>query len=178
MTEPPQSASDPSPAEIADLATRLRRLAAAGRAVPRLPFPILEALRGLAPVVVVELCVLDPCGAVLLTWRDDEHWRGWHFPGGFKGPGESVAEACARVAERELGAAFALDGVAGVECWPTHPFASPVALLCRGTLNRQPSDGRFFLEPPADLLAEQRTYFASLAAGGLVAADRMRKPLQ
>jgi hypothetical protein len=163
-----------STAEIDALAGQLRQLAAEGRGIPRLPLPILSALRSLAPVVVVELCIVDAQRAVLLTWRDDEHWRGWHFPGGFMGPRESLAEACSRVAQRELGAAFALSGVVGVESWPSHPFASPVALLCRGTLDRAPSDGRYFADPPDDLIAEQRTYFASLRAGGLVAADRMR----
>lgn len=164
-----------SAAEIAALAAQLRRLAREGRAIPSLPFPILEAIRELAPAVVVELCILDRHGAVLLTWRDDEHWRGWHFPGGFLGPAESVAQGCARIAGRELGAGFALAGVVGVESWPAHPFASPVALLCRGTLDRPPSEGRFFAEPPDDLIVEQRTYFASLSAGGLIAADRMRQ---
>ena len=163
-----------SPAEIAELAAGLRRLAGEGRGIPRLPFPILEALRGLAPAPVVELCVVGPGGALLLTWREDEHWTGWHFPGGFMGPGESVARACERIAQRELGASFALEGVAGVECWPAHPYASPVALLCRGALDRAPATGRFFTEAPANLIEEQRTYFASLASGGLLAADRMR----
>jgi len=164
-----------SSAAIAALAGQLRQLAVEGRGIPHLPAPILAALRDLAPIVVVELCIVDAQGAVLLTWRDDEHWRGWHFPGGFMGPGESVAEACARVAQRELGAAFVLGGVVGVESWPSHPFASPVALLCRGTLDGPPSDGRFFAEVPADLIVEQRAYFASLAAGRVVIADRMRE---
>lgn len=87
---------------------------------------------------------------------------------------ESLAEACARIARRELDADFTLLGVAGVESWPSHPYASPVSILCRGTLDRPPKEGRFFAEPPPDLIVEQRTYFASLTAGQNAPADLMR----
>lgn len=179
MTAPaapaPDPADAPSPAEIAALAAGLRRLAAHGRGMPRLPFPVLAALKGVAPLPVAELCVAGPEGGVLLTWRDDDYWRGWHFPGGLIAPGESLAAACDRIAARELAAGFALEGVAGVECWPAHPWADIVAILCRGRLDRAPADGRFFATPPDDLLAEQRPYFDSLARGGLVAADLTRR---
>lgn len=165
-----------SPAEVAALATQLRRLAADGRGIPNLPFDVLSALRDLAPAPVVELCVLDKEGAVLLVRREDVNWHGWHFPGGFMAPGESVAAACERVAQRELGAAFALEGVVGVEAWAAHPYASPVALLCRGVLDRPPGEGRFFRSPPDDLIKEQRTYFASIEAARAVVVDRARAP--
>jgi hypothetical protein len=174
MTEAHSPSAALSPTELDALARQLQRLAAAGGGIPRLPFGVLEALSGLAPLPVVELCIVNEGGAVLLTWREDAHWRGWHFPGGFMAPGEGVAEACARIAARELEAVFVLEGVAGVEAWPAHPYASPVALLCRGTLSGSPSAGRFFATPPPDLIGEQRTYFESLATGVAVMADRMR----
>jgi ADP-ribose pyrophosphatase YjhB (NUDIX family) len=164
-----------SASEIDALAEQLRRLTSSGHGVPHLPLKLFEALRGLASVAVVELCITDPRGAVLLTWREDDHWRGWHFPGGFMAAFESLAEACERIALRELGAGFTFAGVAGVESWPSHPYASPVSILCRGTLDREPTEGRFFAEPPSDLIVEQQTYFASLAAGQSAPADLMRR---
>lgn len=50
----------------------------------------------------VDLAVVDN-GEVLMTWRDDEYFRGWHFPGGCLGPGENLDQAVQRIAERELG---------------------------------------------------------------------------
>lgn len=174
MTGSATSGDGLSSAEIATLAGQLRRLVGDGLGVPNLPFVVLEALRGLTSVPVVELCVLDDDGAVLLIWRDDVHWRGWHFPGGFMAPWESIAQACARVGQRELGAVFTLQGVVGVEGWADHPYASPVSLLCRGVLDRPPAEGRFFPSPPEDLIKEQRTYFASIRADRGIVVDRAR----
>jgi ADP-ribose pyrophosphatase YjhB (NUDIX family) len=163
------------PVRTTALVQELGALAEAGLGIPSMPFPILSALKSLAPLPTAELCIYDESGSVLLTWRDDKYWHGWHFPGGFIAPGESLAEACDRIARRELGAGFQLAGVAGIECWKRHPYASVVALLCRGKLLEEPTQGRYFTEPPAELLAEQVAYFTSLRSGTIVYVDRMRE---
>lgn len=163
------------PPDPAALARALDQLADAGGSLPHMPYPVLAALRRLVRLPVIELCIEDLDGALLLTWRDDAHWRGWHFPGGFMGVDEDVATACRRIARRELGADFRLIGVAGVESWPAHPYAAPLALLCRGVLATPAADGQYFAAPPDDLLAEQRSYFAAMAGGEAIVPDRMGK---
>lgn len=165
----------PTSLEIAALAGEIRRLGESGKAIPRLPFEVLQALRGLVPLPVVELGIVGQRGGLLLTWREDENWRGWHFPGGFMAPWESVSEACKRIARSEVGADFVLEGIAGVESWPDHPYAAAVSILCRGKLDGAPVKGSFFAQPPKDIVDTQISFFKSLSAGNLVAADLMRR---
>jgi hypothetical protein len=75
----------------AALAAELAALAKVGLGIPDMPFSVLSALKPLAPLPIAQLCVCDERGAVLLTRREDRHWWGWHFPGGFMAPGESLA---------------------------------------------------------------------------------------
>lgn len=68
-----------------------------------LPQPVFDALIKIVPFVACELAVVDGKGGVLLTWRNDKWWRGWHFPGGLFRFRESFEERIEQVAWKELG---------------------------------------------------------------------------
>lgn len=58
----------------------------------------------LAPVVNVDLLLLDAQGRVLLSWRDDRHdQRGWHIPGSCIRFRETLEESIRRCAMGEVG---------------------------------------------------------------------------
>lgn len=122
--------------------------------MPNTPRPIWDALAGVVPRLAVELGVFDG-EAILLSHRDDETWQGWHIPGGFVGCGETLASACQRIAQRELGE-FGMEvelvGVVGSFVWPDHPCGSVLSLLCVCRSEGRPRDARFFVELPQPMI--------------------------
>ncbi|HKU41001.1 MAG TPA: NUDIX domain-containing protein [Polyangiales bacterium] len=142
--------------EIQQLSGLLRKLAAAGMGVPRMPRTVFESLRGVAVQPAVELLVTTTGRDVLLTRRDDEHWSGFHIPGGFVGCGETLEMACARVATAELGVGARMERLIGHYTWPDHPYASALSLLCLCRVDETPRYGRFFDPLPSDILAGHR----------------------
>lgn len=109
---------------------------------------------------VAELIIIDQ-QRVLLTYREDEHYRGWHTPGGYVGPGETWHEAASRIAMREL------------TCDVTHvehvasflqnddPRLINLAnvLVCRLTPESIPTTGEWFTEFPHDILPHQKKFW-------------------
>lgn len=142
-------------AQVETLATLLREVARSGQGVPNLPAPVFAALKDVVAQPTAEL-LLEREGRVLLTPREDEHWRAWHLPGGFVGCGEGLDDACRRLALRELGIDVRLEGIVGHGCWPDHPYASPLLLLCRCAFDAAPAAGEFFAEPPEALIPRHR----------------------
>ncbi|MFV8751432.1 NUDIX domain-containing protein [Nannocystaceae bacterium ST9] len=140
-----------SPDEQRDLVVLLRRLADEGGAMPTTPRAIWDALAGVVPRLAVELGLFAG-EAILLSHRDDETWRGWHIPGGFVGRDETLADACRRIARRELGVEVELIGVVGSFAWPDHPCGSVLSLLCACRSDATPRDARFFVELPEPMV--------------------------
>ncbi len=67
---------------------------------------LFEAVITIVPQPCVEALVVDSLenpSKILLIWREDKHYRGWHFPGSFIRLGESFQNALDRVISRELG---------------------------------------------------------------------------
>ena len=59
----------------------------------------------LTPIVNVDILVRNPSTAeILLTWRDDNFYRGWHIPGGIIRFKEKMIDRIELVAKVELGA--------------------------------------------------------------------------
>jgi ADP-ribose pyrophosphatase YjhB (NUDIX family) len=131
-----------NPDDQRELVVLLRRLADQGGAMPTTPRAIWDALAGVVPRLAVELGLFDG-EAILLSHRDDETWQGWHIPGGFVGCGETLAVACQRIAQRELGIEVELVGVVGSFAWPDHPCGSVLSLLCVCRSEASPRDARF-----------------------------------
>lgn len=63
----------------------------------------------LTPLVNVDLLIRNDCGAILLTWRHDQFYRGWHIPGGIIRFKETAADRITAVALSELGATVEAD---------------------------------------------------------------------
>jgi len=68
---------------------------------------LFEALIKIVPQPSVEALVVDNLEnpkKILLIWRDDKHYKGWHFPGAFIRFGENFQDALKRIILDELGA--------------------------------------------------------------------------
>ena len=68
---------------------------------------------------------------ILLTYRKDKNWDGWHIPGGlWKVQYPAFQDICNAIAKRELQSEVEFVRVVDVVKWTKHPFAHPLALLC------------------------------------------------
>lgn len=112
----------------------------------------------------VELVIISGRG-VLLTWRDDVFFTGWHTPGTYLDQGETWEMAAKRCAKREL----------GVDVSVVRPLPPPmnntdnprfhditVLLLCCIT-EGMPAKGRWFTQCPQDLIPVHQKYWPVIA---------------
>src|SRR3990167_8787178 len=67
------------------------------------PYPVFLAICKSIPIIAIDLAVMPDPNHVLLTYRDDDFYKGWHIPGSILRYGDSIAKAHQRVASDELG---------------------------------------------------------------------------
>lgn len=159
----------PESEESQQLIRLLRRLRATGAESPRLPLEIWRAITSLVPVAAVEVLITRDGTDFLLTMRQDEHWNGWHVPGGYVGCGEPLAEACRRVARRELGIDVHFQRVLHAFTWSDHPYAQTVSIVCCCQTSETPRCGTFFRAIPSPMVpnhAEMLAEFLASRGGG------------
>ncbi|HET9959980.1 MAG TPA: NUDIX hydrolase [Polyangiaceae bacterium] len=142
----------------------LRGLAARGIRAPGVPFGLWREIGQLVPQPAVEMIISNTGEDVLLTYRDDDYWSGWHIPGGFSGCGESLADTCQRLGRHELGADVRLLSVIDSFAWPDHPYGNALSLLCHCELADPPGVGRFFAEPPTHMVRYHRDFMLKFQA--------------
>ena len=128
--------------------------------------PLVKAL-GLVPAGV-EIILVDN-HQVYLTHRDDEHFTGWHTPGGYLHQREEYADAANRVAQRELGCSVeVVRELATVSHVGTPRFHDVSILLLCKIADQEPQGGEWFAACPPDLLDVQAMYWPHIqqALGG------------
>ena len=120
-----------------------------------LPQPIFDTLCKITPFVACELVVVSKKG-ILLTWREDKWWRGWHFPGGLMRYRESFDERIQKVAWDELGInitsykfLFLINYDQGVRC-----HCVSLVFLCKTKMT--PKHGKFFKKMPKNIIEEHK----------------------
>jgi len=121
-----------------------------------LPQPVFEALVGVVPFIACELIVVDDKRGLLLTWRSDKYWRGYHFPGGLLRYNEGFDERIQAVAGNELevhikGFKFICpfnytNGIRG--------HCVSLVFLCRTEM--KPKTGKFFKIMPRNIIEEHK----------------------
>lgn len=74
-----------------------------------LPDELFYLVSRLTPLVNVDLLIRDRRDAILLTWRDDRFYQGWHVPGGIIRFKETAADRIRAVGLSELGAPVEAD---------------------------------------------------------------------
>jgi len=116
-----------------------------------LPQAIFDALIKTVPFVACEIVLTGPNG-VLLTWRKDKLWTGWHFPGGLLRFRERFEERLEQVAWNELGITltgskflFAEDCSHGIR-------GHIISLVFLCTTAAAPKKGKFFKKMPKNII--------------------------
>ncbi|MBI2670086.1 MAG: NUDIX hydrolase [Candidatus Yanofskybacteria bacterium] len=124
--------------------------------------PVFVPLTRLLVRTNVDLAIINE-GRILLTWRDDKYFKGWHFPGGCLGPGESLDEAAQRIADAELGIKVRV--VRKIDCFNNpdnhRSHDSAYFMLCE-IINAKPTCGKWFNSCPKELISCQIKYWNSI----------------
>ena len=69
----------------------------------RLGTPLFNKIADLIPLVAVEIVLYNTKGEIFLTYRDDENFTGWHFPGRILRFGNTFEDELLKVLEYEVG---------------------------------------------------------------------------
>lgn len=121
-----------------------------------LPQEVFDALVRVVPFIACELVVISPQEELLLVWRDDQYWKGWHFPGGLLRYRECWEERIQSVAQQELGVKIKKWKFLFAVNHPNTVRGHGVSLvwLCRAA--QPPKAGKFFSRMPADIISAHR----------------------
>ena len=135
--------------EVATLARLLGKMPP----VPDIPPELFVSVMQKNVPVTIDLAIVR-AGKLLLTYRRDAYFKGWHFPGSFMSPGETVAEAARRTALGETDLNIRNCRLLGVfNCVRNKRFHFvSFFLLCRA--NGAPADGTWFSKRPRGLIPE------------------------
>ena len=120
--------------------------------------PLMEAA---GVPMAVELVIVRN-GKVLLTYRDDAHFTGWHTPGTYLRRGEDWQTAAQRCADKELKVPVRLVRVLDVFNHPDNPRFHDACTLLLCEADGEPQSGEWFSSPPQDLIPVHRKYWPAI----------------
>jgi len=95
----------------------------------------------------------------ILIHRQDEHWDGWHIPGGIWRTHLTAEDACNALSRKELGTTSGVELLAhGMwEKWNDHPYGNPIShvCICRSLeVIEETESMRWFREIPDGMIAD------------------------
>lgn len=126
-----------------------------------LPQAIFDSLVNIVPFIACELVIVNK-GGILLTWREDKFWRGWHIPGGLMRFRDSFHERIKKVAAKELGVNIKkykfLFPINYIDDSRGHTVS--LVFLCQ--IDDLPKEGKFFRKMPKDIIKEHRETWRQL----------------
>ena len=127
-----------------------------------LPQSVFEALCGIVPFVACELIVKNKKG-ILLTWREDKWWNGWHFPGGLLRYRENFDERIQKVAWEELGINITnYKFLFPINCSQgSRGHSVSLVFLCETEMI--PKDGKFFKKMPKNIIETHKELWEMVA---------------
>lgn len=138
--------------EVEQLAMLLKKIENPQQGLPQ---PVFDALCHVIPFISCELAVVNKKGELLLTWREDEWWSGWHFPGGLMRYGESVDVRIKKMALDETGIRVKKYSFLFPANYTKSPRANGVSLVFVCEENTS-TEGKFFKNMPKDIIPEHR----------------------
>lgn len=101
-------------------------------------------------------------GKVLLTWRDDKFFRGWHTPGTYLEQGETWQDAAQRCADRELKTKVYVVNDLKSFNHPESPRFHDHCTLLLCDIVGEPQTGQWFSEMPQDLIPVHQKYWPTI----------------
>ena len=127
-----------------------------------LPQPIFDALCDLVPFVACELAIVDKKKGVLLTWREDKWWHGWHFPGGLLRFRENFEERIERVAWEELGINLSKIKFLFPKNCNQGARGHVVSLFFLCETEMTPKKGKFFKKMPKNIIDAHKEFWKKI----------------
>lgn len=118
-----------------------------------LPQSVFDTLVKIVPFVSCELIIIGKKG-VLLTWREDKWWKGWHVPGGLLRYRESFDNRIKKVADKELGIKIEKYKFLFNMNYTEDSRGHSVSFVFLCFTNEAPRDGQFFKKMPKDIIKE------------------------
>ena len=93
---------------------------------------------------------------ILLAYREDQDWKGWHIPGGLFRTNLNIEEIGNQIALRELNTGVEFLAKGTWEKWMSHhPHGKPfshIAIFKPTELGVEKTDVRWFSKPPENLI--------------------------
>lgn len=151
--------------EIDKLVKYLKKLRKEKLVPPKMPYPVWLELAKIFPLAAVEVLITTDGKDFLLTERDDEYWNGWHIPGGFILAKETFAQACSRLALKELLVKTYFQYISGVYVWNKHPFGAPISIVCVCKTKESQQVGKYFTEIPNSAIEFHKTFIEDFLLG-------------
>lgn len=140
-----------TPKEIKELVRLLQKIKSP------FPYPIFIALCKKIAMVAVDVAVMPDKNRVLLTYRKDDFYDGWHIPGSIMRHGEEPIDVFKRVCREEL--FLKINKPRFVGCFNNYDVrghAFTLLYIMRPT--KKPETGKYFKisEPPANLVSTHK----------------------
>ncbi len=123
---------------------------------------VFDALTPVTTHVACEMVVANQRDEILLTYRRDSFWQGWHFPGGLLRFKESFFNRLKITAREELGVKL----LSAKFLFPLNYIHSArghdasYVFLCK--IQDKPKDGKWFKKIPKDIIPEHRGLWKQL----------------
>ena len=118
-----------------------------------LPEPLFSALTKIVPFASCEIVIMNHKKELFLTWRDDEWWQGWHFPGGLMRYKESFERSLQNTAKRELGIRLSSFKFIFPVNYNKGPRGHSVSFIFLCQTRQKPKVGNFFKTMPKDMIS-------------------------
>ncbi len=122
---------------------------------------LFEAIITVVPQACIEAIVVDSIdnpSKILLTWRDDEHYHGWHCPGGYIRFGDDYEQTVRNVINKELRVGIKKLKFTGVITSGVDSRGCTLGTVHLVELDGSPSTGKWFDRVPPELLDGHRDF--------------------
>lgn len=133
----------------------LARLLGKMPGVPHIPDELFVAVMGKNVPVTIELAIVRG-NNIMLAYRRDPYFIGWHFPGSFMVPRETFAEGVRRTAFGELGLKIQTSRLVKITNAPASRRFHFVSLFFLCSTSGKPKNGKWFSACPTDMIPEHK----------------------
>jgi len=127
-----------------------------------LPGEVFNALTRIVPFSACELVVVNTKKEILLTYREDRWWKGWHIPGGLLRMNEDFKTRLGKVAKNELGAKLKSFKFLFPINYKKTPRGHDVSLVFLCILTGKLQHGTFFKNLPKNTIKEHNILYKKL----------------
>lgn len=144
--------------EISALGKLLKKVPA----IPSVPEEFFISLMRKNVPAVVDLAIIRN-HKILLTYRDDVFYRGWHFPGGLIHPRETFKQTASRILLKEVGLKLAkIEKINTFNNSKDKRFhCLSIFFICRLAVG-EPIDGKWFSDCPKDIIPEHKRLWSNI----------------